>query len=495
MLKYSGHPLIDVGVATIVAFSNKDSPDQITQNDLEAMAKYMIENYTINPLRSYLTVAFPNSGFTQPAYFQQLEKQQKYAENVLFAFRSDAPSLDQKDIFLGLPVTAIPLDVEGKISPGRAYRQHIPLLTGEDIINFHPYGEAGIMVSGLALFSIQALPLGCAKCGGKLLAVHSDNDEIMLYFSKKFLEFNRRKISLAQQAGESKMKEPHLKHRSLLIEYLLDAIKIQKATINDEEPFSITAYHLSNAGQGASLEIYHLPSQFILYLREMLSASNLKNWQKIVQHAWELPQKKRTQKETISEFTPSRNWLYEDLFQVSGNVAQYAPRFIRTYFLRTALNYARKDETDPRGKYSLQNEASLISWKLVESFLWRILNMQKERIEYMRSMGDALANYVKEQNDRRFFRDFYVENRYSNLRNALIKANTDHTRRGNEPFLTFDIFLAVFEDGEELARVDWRLARDLVLIRMVEQLYNNGWLGNNPEAIPESVEPTEEENI
>jgi CRISPR-associated protein Cst1 len=56
--------------------------------------------------------------------------------------------------------------------------------------------------------------------------------------------------------------------------------------------------------------------------------------------------------------------------------------------------------------------------------------------------------------------------------------------------ITFEAYISVFEDGEDLARLDWKLARDLVLIRMVEQLYTLGWLGKNADAIPENVEET-----
>ena len=119
--------------------------------------------------------------------------------------------------------------------------------------------------------------------------------------------------------------------------------------------------------------------------------------------------------------------------------------------------------------------------------------MQPDRIQNIRSLGDALAAYVQKQNDRRFFRNFYVAGRYDYLRNDLIKANTEHVKRGNPPFLTLDGYLSVFEEGEELARVDWRLARDLVLIRMVEQLHANGWLGANQDALPDE-EQEEAEN-
>ena len=37
MLKYTGHPLLDIGVATITEFANKDSPEQVTEQDMEAI--------------------------------------------------------------------------------------------------------------------------------------------------------------------------------------------------------------------------------------------------------------------------------------------------------------------------------------------------------------------------------------------------------------------------------------------------------------------------
>lgn len=68
MLSYTGHPLVDVGVATITAFAGKKEPSSLTLADLDKIADYMERNYIVDPLKSFLTVAFPNSGFTQPAF-------------------------------------------------------------------------------------------------------------------------------------------------------------------------------------------------------------------------------------------------------------------------------------------------------------------------------------------------------------------------------------------------------------------------------------------
>jgi CRISPR-associated protein Cst1 len=375
------------------------------------------------------------------------------------------------------------------LPPGRAFRQHIPLLTGEEVINFHPYGDAGLPVSGKAILAIQAFPLGCAKCGGRLLAVHADNDELTYHFAKTFLQENRKVVGLAQMAGSQKMPETQFSYRTLLMDTLLQAERMQRYAQEDEELFSLTAYHLSNSGQGVDLNIYHLPMEMIGFLCDMYKAAYRIKWNAMVQRAWEVAPKKKRSKKEDTPFQPRRNWLYEDLFTLPEN----ARRFLRTYFLRSALRSAKVEQGDPRGEYSLQNEANLVSWEITACFLRRILHMDKERIQQIRQMGDQLADYVSRQNDRRFFRDFYTEQRYDYFRTLLLKANLAHVKRGRPPLITLDPYIQVFEEGNELARADWRLARDLVLIRMVESLYDQGWLGNNVEAIPEEV--TEESTV
>lgn len=500
MLNYTGHPLVDVGIATIVAFAGKDQPEELVAGDLDRIAAFMAEQYVKTPLRGFLTVAFPNSGYSQSAYFakaddspeQKRDKQEKiqtYINRILYAYRQETPEQEVVDAFLRLPVADIPFDVKSELVPGRAYRQHIPLQTGEGTINFHPYGDAGLPVSGLALFAIQAYPLGSAKCAGRTLSIHSDNPEIMVHFAHRFLEDNRRAIQTAQLENSSKMPESHLKYRTLIIKTLSDALDMRQENMGEEAPFSITAYHLTNSGQGAGLDIYHLPSQLIEFLAEAQSASYRSAWQQIERVAWARFKTKKGQTEAPPDFKPDKNWLYEDLFNLAEEPYRNGRRFIRTYFLREARRYA--DATDPRGNYSIHQETHLVSWKLTGLFLRRILYMEAEKIEQIRQLGDALAGYVKEQNDKRFFRAFYTENRYGFLRNSLIKANTTHVKRGNHPFLTLDNYISVFEDGEELASSDWRLARDLVLIRMVEQLHQNGWLGSNKDAIIEIEEETE----
>lgn len=482
MFEYVGHPYYDVGIAALAAFVGKRDPRLLTPQDLEQAADYMAREYVQQPLRSFLTVVFPNSGFTNPAFFKQPERQQEYANRVLRSYGNDSAQ-DEQCVFTGKPAVSIAFDDRDKLPIGRAFRQHIPLLTGEGAINFHPNGDSGVPVSGEAMLAIQALPLGCAKSAGRLLLVHSDNPALTYHFARNFLEGNRQAVQLAQQAGSKKMPEPYRKHHTLLIETLLDAEDMRGEALHEGDTlFTLTAYHLSNSGQGPGLDIYSLPMQVVGFLRTMQQARFTDAWQRIVRRAWETepPGKKKGGSEN-EPFRPARNWLYEDIFDLPDRAKQ----FIRTYFLRTVLRRARGN-TDPRQSYSLVGESDLVSWPITAMFLRRIMNMDGHRIENIREMADALAEYVSCQNDGRFFRDFYMSRNYGDLRTALLKADLSHVRRGNAPIIQFEPYIEVFEEGRELGRPDWRLARDLVLIRMIEKLHSSGWLGRNAEVLEET---------
>ncbi|MDZ7305278.1 MAG: type I-B CRISPR-associated protein Cas8b1/Cst1 [candidate division KSB1 bacterium] len=482
MLKITGHPLVDVGAATIAAFVDKRDLSTITKMDLKKVAKFLKENYVIDPLKSFLTVAFPNSGFTNPAFEKNPRKRVEYADEVLFAYEKSKTHLEVRCVFLGIPAVT------------KTFRQHVPLLTGEDVINFHPYGEAGLPLSGEALLCIQALPLGCAKCAGRLLAVHSDNFDLTFDFAAEFLRNNRRALDLAQKAKSKKLPEAKYVVGTLLIDTLMRAETLRKET-TDARPASLTAYHLTNSGQGVALDIYHLPLDMMDFLQTAVSAEYRTQWDEIAQRAWQLSQlpKKKSAKAKADKAPekerPQRNMLYEDIFKLPDN----ARPFLQTYFLRTAWRYAKED--DPRKNYSLKQETHLVSWKLTELFLRKVMHMDKTRIGHLRELGDRLAEYVAGQNDRRFFTSFFQEGRYDYLRNLLIKANTNEVRRGGKPLITFEQFIEIFEEGEEVARPDWRLARDLVLIRMVEQLHEKKWFAQNLQVLEEVSQAPENSQL
>jgi CRISPR-associated protein Cst1 len=502
MLNYTGHPLVDVGVATILAFSRKSSLSKVTEHDLDKIADYIAAQYVVNPLKSFLNVAFPNSGFTQPAFEKEPERRQDYARRVARSYKADVPVLQERCVFTGEPAVAVAFSDKEGFPEGRAFRQHVPMLTGEEVINFHPGGDAGLPVSGKALLCIQTFPLGCAKCGGKLLAVHSDNSRLMERFAAEFLQANRAMIDIAREKDDSKLPERG-SAKTLLIHTLLEIETKRQDAREEGRPCSVTAYHLSNSGQSnpldarnPPLEIYYLPLEIISFLEAITSVTYRAAWQMVERRAWQLTKEEvAAQKETkgkkrqpkakkeavAQEPRPRRNFLYEDLFNLPHN----APTFMRRYFLRLPARNTYDD--DPRRSYSLKSDASLVSWQLTQLFLERIMQMKTTRIDRIREMGEQLAQYVHDENDTKFFQRFYSEQRrYDLIRNELIRVNNERLKRKQPPLVRFEPYVEVFEDVDDKGRTDWRLARDLVLIRMIEKLYELRWIEQHPDAIPEA---------
>src|SRR5262249_26258628 len=153
----------------VVAHVDKNHPTELDEDDLEEVAKFIEDSYTEQPLTSFLTVSLMNSDFTQPAFKDNRPRRQEYARLVAGSFGVNATQGEEVCVFTGRPALGRSLslkkDKNGRevLPPGRAYRQHIPLITGEDIINFSPAGDPGLPVSGEALLCLQFFPMGCRK--------------------------------------------------------------------------------------------------------------------------------------------------------------------------------------------------------------------------------------------------------------------------------------------------------------------------------------------
>lgn len=484
MLAYTGHPFIDVGVAAIAAFAGKRRPEEVTAGDLYRVADYVEDHYTVPPLSSFLIVSLMNSGFTQPAFDQ--DRKRAYARLVTRSFGSDVPKSDELCVFTGQPATGVPLSLKDgpdQLPPGRIFRQHLPLSMGEGVINFSPNGDPGLPVSGLTLLCLQFFPMGCAKCGLGLLAVHAEDDELTYGITRQFLNQNLRAVTQAEVAHETKLPAYQRSTKTLLIEALLEADRERTAAATAIGKTSLTAYNF-NGGKSADLRIHHVPHEIIGFVRTAQTSTYQEGWDQLVRRGWQLTRARKGGDGSAEEGQPRYNYLYEDLFSLPAT----APRFIRTYFLRIPRRTRQPD--DPRNTYSLRAELDLVSWQLVELFLRKVVLVNEQRMARIRALGDQLAEYTKREGGKRFFRAFSTENNAANFRNRLIRANLDAIRAGLPQLFDLDTYVEVFVEDDEVMRPDWRFARDLVLMRMIDQL--KAWLTQNRDAIPD-IELGEEE--
>ncbi|WP_298821567.1 type I-B CRISPR-associated protein Cas8b1/Cst1 [Chloroflexus sp.] len=149
----------------------------------------------------------------------------------------------------------------------------MPLLQGDDAINFFVNGDPGLPMAPEAILALQLMPLGCAKVGGGLLAVHSDNEQLTIDFARRFLEQNLKDVAKAQAAGEEKLPGSPRSLKTLLVETLVEII-IDQALAGRP---TVTAYYFNN-GQTPSLDIYHLPLQITGFLLAVHTPDYRQSW-------------------------------------------------------------------------------------------------------------------------------------------------------------------------------------------------------------------------
>ena len=438
MLRWTGHPLVDVGVATILAFVQKGDPMTVTYDDLVKVRDYILDHYPLQG--SLMSITFTiNADYSNPSVRDPKMRRQRALERVLH--------LNQPEI---APESCA---LCGRPASGRYARQHVPLLTAEHVVNFLPNATAGLPMCAYCVFAAQAYPLGSAKVEGKMLSVWSESPELMIEIATKFLDSNRAYLAL-----EGSGKYPDLKFPRTLLLHTLS----QLAGLSRRRATAVVAYYHSNSGQGPSLAVLTIPSQSMSFLREVREELA---WKHAVERGWDQPKRRQADVEPGVR----RNALYEDFIDLPYN----ARVFLRRHLLDPALR-------DPR----------FASWRVVKSFMGEVMTMEPRQIEAIRALGDRLADYIRNENDRRLFQSLYLAKGYREFRGLLLKATMRAAQDGNL-LCSLQEFLDAFQIADEYPVAGWDLARDLVLLRIIEQLHAHGWIQKHPDVV-EAAQQSEE---
>lgn len=489
MLKLTGFVLPDVGILVLTALAKKTDPATLTLDDLDKAADYIERFYSEGIGKNLATTIFPNSGFVQPAFDrpQFAYKRKAWADFVLRGHQQAdlepvLKDLDKKEYRLMVlrgSENAPQCVFSGNPAYLRASRDMVPMINGRGIMNFSAMGEAGLPVSAEILLAIHAMPLGCIITQGALLAIESDDIELMFELVQENFSTNKKFMNLANQNDYDKFPNTS-SYKTRLMDNLVKLLGKQDLKRGDDYRFpSVNAYHFSNYGTNARMTVYSLPSSTIQFVWEAQQGERGSIWKQIIDRG---RFQTKTEDEELKQKSPKltqRNLIWEDIFDLPED----ATRFLRTYFLRQPLKQVNQD---PRASYNSFTQIDLISWDLTALFLKRIMNMEKNRIDQIRLLGDRLADYIHQTDSRKLLRTLYQERRYQTFRIALIQAMKDFARRASstdEPLVSYDGFITIFEEGSEFERIDWNLARDLLLIRIFEQLHHKGYLSQVSEDI------------
>lgn len=485
-IRYTGHPFVDVGVATLVAYAKVNAPEELTAHHLQIFEEYAKPIYLTKMMLGYMGyVVFPNIVNTALTGEKDWEKYAEKRESIiggLFAlWRWDGKSL------YPAPNETMCTNNEvcifcGHLGVVQTSQRLIPMIGGSASINFFPEGNPRMALCRSCTISMLAMFMGILNSGGKAFMVHSHDRDVLQRLIDTYLSYNIRDFALPNLTKRPSHKHP----RTQLIENLMEA------GLHAQRTSSITAYLFTAGSKNAGIEIYHLPSGVLDFIRRV-SRADSSAWEKITSRAWELQKVGKAQplgnEDNFEEDNKieygRRNFLYEDLF----NLPQEAVRFLRTYLMRYKPR-GKANTTDPRYTYSFMKEREVLSWSLISLFMEKVMNMEKSRIDAIRKMGERLARYIQEI-DARFYTRLYMAKGESGIRSVLIRAS-HYAKSQNalgETLLPFDEFVEVFFFADDMnnMRPDWYLAYDLLLIRIMECL-SPQWVQSNQEQLNELAE-------
>lgn len=448
ILKWTGHPLVDAGVAGITAFSGAFDPSEVTAQDLDDFARWARDNFTTKALSSFMATIFLN----HMNYGRQEEVNKALAETTVRSYSRTLESANERCGFCGETYLQ------------RVSRDLMPLIGGRTMINFFPQGGRGLPVCGVCLTSLQGLTVGAPFCSGRALVISTTNRSLLLQLVSGWVKEFQRLLSLSS-ASEELPKARGAKTRT--VELL---IRAQRAAQREVDDSTLVAYHLSSSGQTPGIDIFVLSASVVRFIRLAQTPRYSPDWRELSRRAWEPIKGGRTAADLPEDAQLSYyNYLYEDLFRLPDSTSQ----FVRRYFLQRPTRAAPTRSGKKQGIQPPQPTAfRAVSWDFIDLFLREVVNMEPTRIEAIRNLGDRLAEHIHGENDKRLFLTAFRVRQYFFARKLLLGKCVDRLRDGEGPIVGFDEFLTIFEEGDELARVDWRLAWDLVLIRVIERLHD-----------------------
>lgn len=450
MIRYTGNPYVDAGVAVLELRLRKPC-DQFTVSDLEAQAMEIDREYRKKIWRSYLRIHFFNCAWTQADLSS--EKNKTYIQNVLAGYRSAPLEPTRRCVFCC------------RVANVLADRSHIPLLTGKANMTAGAGGDPGLPVCGYCLFAVHFYPLATLKVQGgprepgRPLFWWTLETGWTRRLAQRFY-LNAQKILVASPEDFINLSWPW----SQLLRAAREAVDDwEKSPAPHRPPLcDIVGIHATSSGLGPDYDELHVPRGLLEFWSE---AGAFELYRIIEREAWESDRTKtskgkgKSKGDIASEPAAPvpelarRNRLYEALGEAfrSPDYREKAKKVAVQFFLRR------------KGKDVTANTTAL-----AEFFLEKVADMEKERLEAIRGIADAIV----EVPDPKWIIDKLMRSGRSLYDFVPVMRAVQQKLSAEGKSITWEKFLLALNlatDDDATTRDTW-LVSELVLVRVFERL-------------------------
>jgi len=454
-LFWTGHPFVDAGLAAIFLLNGKREPEELTNEDIDRIIEFMSKLYVKDNWQKVLQgQIFPNSGIlmTNPS-MKKDRSPERIAENLRKLY-DEIPEINNSSantcIVCGRREKLSKLKIIGK---SKIVGRHVVPLTGTgDMLNFfHSASREGFDVCAACLFLIQFMPLASYKLG-RILTLHAYPPEYTLLLAKDAINYARQSSLISDGRG---FKQPE----NFLFHLVADITrKLDKNWRN----VSVTAYYFTNFNQRQELDIIYFPSpvlEFIAYAESVDSS----RWKNIVRKGWS------DQKSNFEVLEKTRqNEVYRRLL---------------------------KGESILRYFYDTKNKKVCSSWRLLEFYVWRVLGMDENVLNFIKDVSDRIIETIENEEDNRLkktVRELERAEKLYQFEGFFVRVEKLRQKFGiPNALLTFDEFATLLTGYGEDINVSWKVVRDLMLFRIYEKLHDRLMKGSDE--VEEDIEGGEEE--
>ncbi len=476
MVRYTGNPYVDAGVAVLELRLQKSSVE-FTLEDLASQAKEIKREYTKSIWKSYLMVHLPNCAWTQKDLSS--EKNRAYLGRVLESYKPEFPELGRKCAFCGRPAKIF------------ADRRYVPLLTGETIMSSGSGGVPGLAVCGWCVYAVHFYPFATLKVEGRPLFWWSSDSLWTLRLTQIFNEKLNRVLGMASEELP-KLRWP----KTQLLQAAREAMtKLENKQFSPAPPISdITGIHATNYGTDPNFEELHIPRGLLEFWQE---AGLFPAYQEIENRAWETP---------LVKTKPRKNKKTKDTEAITEDKdpgkTQIPFEFIRRNYLYESLGEAfRSEDFQQKAKlvaaqFFLRRHRKRVTpgtLEVTEIFLQKVAGMERERLEAIREIADHIADHLIIGAGERRAASQLIRRK---LRLGEFLQFLSYVQRklsdAHKPLSWEKVLIALnLQSDDDRTASDYWLVQELVLIRLYERLANSPALAELPE--PDEPESTSSE--
>ncbi|SDA45192.1 type I-B CRISPR-associated protein Cas8b1/Cst1 [Methanobrevibacter millerae] len=429
-IKITGNPFVDSGIYALKTRLEKDIPE-ITVEDLKSESKEISKLYTKDSWKRNMHSIFPNSVLVNPASTNKTNLRELYLKNLNELTDSIEPVQDSGSC-MGCGMR----DAKNVFA-----KDSVPLTGSKSLTNYFSFANPGADYCPACALLMQFFPLTLYRCGGRMILLHSNSPKVMEFWARKAIE----DIDLQISSGESSgcYNKGITRPTNAIFNIISQIIKSGRHWRGENPSFNF--YYFTNYNQGPELDIFTLPTSVFTFLTE-IPPDDWKNWNFIVKKAYRFVKWENVENKKDYENNP--NTVFNNLLEGKSILKSfYTTRFKRTF----------------------------CTWKLVESYMKEVRNMDKKRIEVIKDVGDRLSRYIKNNDRIKTLNNLEQASNYNTFRNVLRKILKNKINNGdNELLFTFDEYvISLFPQGN----TTWRETQDLLLFRIYENL--NEWLIEN----------------